>query len=235
MAKKPDNPKFDPVAVAAWESKGRKLLDDDSDRSWAMADWVVDGIANYGHTAATISSRFGLSLTPCKQYARSAERFPPVERFAILTYTHHAETLSLDKEAAVEILQRASKGRLTCDDVRSMVKRARMQTENARLKIENEALKKRLKYSNEKLAVETVERLSGRLSASLKASVKGYDQAATTIAELHESGMLDYLHGNARNGTLRKIRRQIDTGGVKCMASIEKIESVLEKLEGDES
>ncbi len=193
MPEKTENSSTD---VALWEAHGRTIIDRGSEASWQIAEWVHVGISAHGLTAASISAGFGLARSVCHRYGNVASMFPRASRHAGLSFSHHLEVAGLDAGTADDLLREAAESGLSSRELR---KRAMAFADGARLKDlekENRLLRKRLKQANERLADETVERITGAVAESLKSTSRGYRQALKSIGELAGSGLLDYVHGN---------------------------------------
>ena len=217
----------------AWEKHGISLLRKDSDGSWDVAEWIHAGAHSHRLSPAWIAEHYGLSKSICHRYNRVVQMFPRSDRFAGLSFSHHLAVIRLEREAAMTLLAGAESNRESCETLRKTAKKMTDDAEIRRLKKENNALKKRLQTANEKLAAETVERVTGRLGEALRTSNRGYRQAADVIEELSESGLLDYVHGNARRGAIRKLEGLTNTAGRKNEAAISRINTAIESLRGE--
>ena len=229
MPSKPENSTTD---FALWEKYGRSLLDNESEASWKIAEWVHAGTHSHNKTVYWISQRFGLTESICHRYRRVVSMFPKGNRHHDLSFSHHLAVVGLDADVADGLLRTAVQNRQTCEQLRKIAKNHSDQAQIEALRKENESLKKRLKNANERLAAETVERITGSVTESLKATNRGYRQTASAIEDLGKSGLLDYVHGNARRGAIRNLERLVNSTGRKNEAALQRISAAIASLSG---
>lgn len=106
----------------AWERVGKQLNGFIDSSAWWLGDWLIFGKERYADSYKQAIRAAGLSYQTLRNYAWVARRFTPAERRAQLTFQHHAEVVSLPKDAREKLLDLAERQDWTTKQLRERVK-----------------------------------------------------------------------------------------------------------------
>jgi hypothetical protein len=103
------------TAIKITKSLGVSLM-------WIIGDLIVYGEERFGEDYAQALDAADYSDETIRIAQRVAKRFPPSERVAALTFTHHQEVAALPPAPAREILRKAESHELSSRDVRKLAR-----------------------------------------------------------------------------------------------------------------
>ena len=203
----------------AWEEIGASLARDQReheqttarlrhDLEWRLGDWAAradDDFATLGEAAAIV----GESALNLRKYVATATAYPSVRRRTRLPFYMHLEARALPEGERERLLDQAEAERWTRAEMREAAREASAIGQAARRRRENAALKRALRAARTD-ARDVVERARVRLDGERR-NVRGSLRRVATLAkELAAADALDGLHGNARRGFARDLRRLAD-------------------------
>ena len=192
---------------ADWLASGSRFVHTHSLASWCFADWLNAGRERFGADAMREAAQAtGASPGKISHYLCVAKAYPPLRRRNGLSFSHHLEVARLPQAEADSLLDRAEIEGWPRADVREAAREAAEQGRVARLLRENAALKRELRNARtdpRDSADHARARFDGERRV-IRDSLRRLEGAANALVA---NGALDGLHGNARRGLARDIRR----------------------------
>ena len=214
-----------------WLAAGRRLVDARSEASWAFADWLAAGHAAWGKEAVREAAE-ATGATPGKirHYLRVSTTYPKSRRRLGLTFSHHLETAFLPDADRDRLLDAAEAEGWPRARMRAAAREASLEGKIARQRQAIAQLKRALKAAQAD-AHDTIAQTRSRLGAERRVVRDAAGRAATMVEALVESGVPGRLHGNARRGLARDIRRAATALAGDVNAALDRIEAALATLE----
>lgn len=110
-----------PATIEEWEALGVKLCNLQRSVNWWVGDMLVMGEANHGDD---IYQAFDptMSLQNVERCAKVCREFPPSERNATLSFTHHQILVGLPRSIQKAMLGRAEAEQWDTDQMRRAVR-----------------------------------------------------------------------------------------------------------------
>ena len=198
------------IGPAEWREIGSGLARERraSDIEWRIGDWA----ARADGTFATLDEAAGLvgeSLGNLKKYVATAKAYPKVRRRTGVLFSLHLEAVAVAEAERERLLDRAEAERWTRAEMREAVRESSQAGENARLRRENAQLKRTLRQLRAD-ARDTADQARARCAAERRVIRDSLRRLRVVSGELAADGALDGLHGNARRGLARDLRRLAD-------------------------
>ena len=203
-----------------------------STASWAFADWLAQGRERWGRDAMRAAAE-ATGATPGKirAYLNVSNTYPNDRRRSSLTFSHHLEVASLPEDAAAGVLDRAETEGWTRAATRAAAREASLEGKVRRQAQAIRALERQLAAAKAD-AGDAMARTRERLAASRRAVRDEVKRAATLAEELAGGELLGHLHGNARRGIARDMRRAADGFAADVNAAIDRIAAGADRIEG---
>lgn len=224
----------------AWEEIGAGLARDQReheqttarvrhDIEWRLGDWAARADGDFA-TLADAAAIVGESAGNLRKYVATAKAYPPIRRRTRLPFYMHLEACALPEGARERLLDQAETERWTRADMREAAREASAIGQAARRGREIAALKRSLRAARAD-ARDVAERARDRFDGERR-NVRGSLRRIVALAnELAAADALDGLHGNARRGMARDLRRlagaladEIDAAIVHLRAAADAIE-----------
>lgn len=98
-----------PVTFAEWQDAGQRLYALGSWSQWALGDWVLAGEHAFGEMAAQAYDLTKRSYQSVANAASVCRRFPLSRRRETVSFSHHAEVVALEPDAADRLLDDAER------------------------------------------------------------------------------------------------------------------------------
>lgn len=207
----------------AWLERGRGLARRRSEESWALADWIREGVDLMGPGA--VAEAAGITGSPVRKiynYLRTSITYDLSRRRDSLTFSHHSDTAALPEEARERLLDAAEAGSWSRAELRGAVREQSLEAENGRLKDRVADLERRLRVermdpADALEATKRVERVVGDIT---RQAVRG---AERHLAEWQNGAAFRSLHGNARRAAVRRLARRLTDAAsrIRAMASLD--------------
>ena len=195
------------IGEAEWREIGSSLAREQraDDIEWRVGDWAAraDGdLATLAEAAAIV----GESPGNLRKYVATAKAYPNVRRRTGLAFYMHLETAALPEADREALLDCAEAEHWTRAEMREAVRDSSQAGENARLRRENAELKRTIGQLRAD-ARDVADHGRSRLDAERRVIRDSLRRLTAAVGELAEGDALDGLHGNARRGLARDIRR----------------------------
>lgn len=217
---------------AEWIAAGVSLSGSASEQSWAFADWLSAGHAAWGKEALTEAAEAtGASSGKIRHYLKTSSVYPVSRRRLTLTFSHHLEAAFLPDTEREQLLDRAEAGEWTRAEIRAAAREASLEVKNANLRRKVAELERALKAAQAD-SRDAAKQARSRVDAERRVIRDAGGRAADTVEELLESGVLDGLHGNARRGLARDIRRSANAIVQSVNHELERMETAAARIEG---
>lgn len=217
----------------SWIEAGRALSRTRSEASWEFADWLAAGHEAWGKDATKLAAEMaGTPRGKIINYLRAATTYPPTRRRVALTFSHHLETAFLPEADGDRILDAAEAGGWSRGETRSAAREASLEGKLARQARKIRELDRALKAARAD-AADASKQACSRLDAEHAIIRDAVRRAAAVPDGLVADGALDGLHGNARRGLARSIRRWANKIVVEVNGAIDRVEAAAAQIEGD--
>jgi hypothetical protein len=110
-----------PAPIEEWEKAAEQLVYMQKSIPWWVGDMVVFGEATWGDDFWSIVP-MDASLSMLERHAGVARKYPPNQRNAALSYTHHVIALSIkDPIVRRSVLRHAEREGMDCDTFRAFI------------------------------------------------------------------------------------------------------------------
>ena len=216
----------------AWIAAGVSLSGSASERSWEFAYWLAAGHAAWGAEAMSeAAKRTGAPPGKISNYLATAKAYPPIRRRIALTFSHHMEAARLPDTEREQLLDRAEAGGWSRAETRAAAREASLEVKNANLRRKVAELERALAAAKADPR-DVAKQARSRVDAERRVIRDAGGRAADTVEELLESGVLDGLHGNARRGLARDIRRSANAIVQSVNRDLERMETAAARIEG---
>ena len=191
------------------------------------AAWGEDALRDAAETT-------GASPGKISNYLVVATGYPPFRRRNTLTFSHHLEVARLPEAEADELLDRAASESWTFRRTREAAREASLEGKLARLRRESAELKRALRAARSD-ARNVADQVREQLRAERQVVREAARRAAAAVEQIAASDVVAGLHGNARRGLARDVRRS--AGGLAAdvnvfLARIEAAAAVIEEPGG---
>lgn len=216
---------------ADWLAAGRSLSGSASDQSWAFADWLAAGHAAWGAEAMREAAEStGAPSGKISNYLAVSKAYPPIRRRISLTFSHHLEVARLPDTEREQLLDRAEAGEWTRAEIRAAAREASLEVKNANLRRKVAELERALAAANADPR-DAAKQAHSRLDAEYTVIRESARRAAGIPDELIADGILDGLHGNARRGFAKSLRRWAHKLATEVNGAIDRIDAAATRLE----
>ena len=203
-----------------WIEAGREIVGRRSSAAWALADWVAGGAMRFGGSSAReAAGKLGISPGKFSDYLTVAKAYPKFRRRNTLGFSHHAETARLPEADRERILDLAEAEGWTRDRVREAAR-----------EVQRKARPRRRPDPDEGRDMAT--RFRDRLDAERRIAAGGIKRMTRIATEILRSDEIETLHGNARRGLARNLRRAFDTAGERMRVHRAEAAVALARIEG---
>lgn len=215
----------------AWIAAGRAILSRQSSASWEFADWLAVGHAAWGAKAMREAAEAtGASAGKISHYLTVSKAYAPLRRRKSLAFSHHMEVARLPDEAADRVLDAAEAQGWSVHETRAAAREASLEGKVARQRREIAELKRALKRAKTDPR-DAVKQARSRVDAERRVVRDACGRMADVVEELAADGALDGLHGNARRGVARDIRRAQNALADHVDAALERIEAAAARID----
>ena len=178
-----------------WLRIGDGLAAEHGSTTWAAADWLAWGSARWaGERVSAAADRLGISPGKIRNYVLVSETYPIFARRKSLSFSHHLEAVRLPDEDRERLLDAAEAECWTRAQMREAVHEAR-RADRLRTRPDPEE------------ARDAAARYRDRLDAERRVIVGDIKRMTRITAEIAGSDEIRALHGNARRGLARDLRR----------------------------
>ena len=213
----------------AWIAAGQAILMRRSSASWDFADWLADEDFPAGTTDEGIAGALGVSRRKIGQYREISRVYPNGSRLPSLGFSHYMEVYRLPPDDAERILGAADAEGWNRAATRAAAREASLKGKLARQRREIAELKRALKAARTDPR-DAVKQARSRLGAEQRVVRDACERIAEAVEGLAEDGALDGLHGNARRGVARDIRRAAVALVRRVNLTIDRVEAAVERL-----
>lgn len=110
------------LSFEQWQGVGFTLRRINKAWRWWVGDWLNYGEREFGESYAQAMEETGLAYQDLAQCAYVASRVKPSMRRQALSWGHHAAVAPLEHAAAVDLLERAEKGKWRRQEIRDAAK-----------------------------------------------------------------------------------------------------------------
>jgi len=132
-AQRAKRPRISPVCWDApqeleyhgWVLEGKRIGLMCRGSPWWIGDWLLYGNARWGEMYTAAAKITGYDPKSLRNMRYVASRFDPSLRKDNLTWSHHALLASLDRDRQLHWLERATRERLSVEDLRAELRAAR--------------------------------------------------------------------------------------------------------------
>ena len=224
--------KTDAAGYDEWMARGGEIVGQRDHQGWSLVDWLRDGDERYpGDGVKAAAERLGISPGKISDFRLLSKIYPEFRWRNSLTFSNHLEVARLPEAARERILDEAAAGNWTRNQVREAAHDASLEARLARAEAERDEYKRRLRAA-ETDPRDAVSQARSRLEAERRVAREAARRAARIVEDLAASEATAALHGNARRGVVRDIRRTADALVADVNAAIDRIEAVVGTLEG---
>lgn len=215
-----------------WSAAGVRFAETQSTESWAFADWLKAGVDEWGEDAAReAAERSGISAKTVTNYLAVATAYPTVRRRTKLTFCHHLEVARLTPGAADALLDRAVAEAWPVHQTREAARDASVTGESERLRRDLAKTRRQLKAGRIDPA-DAARRARSFLDAERRLIRDSLRRLVDAARQFAASGTLDRMHGNARRGVARDMRRLTDDIARDMEGAIDDIGAAADAVEG---
>ena len=195
------------IGSAEWREIGSGLAREQraADVEWRIGDWAAraDGdLATLAEATAIVRESSG----NLRKFVAAARAYPPIRRRTGVAFFMHLEAAALPEADREALLDCAEAEHWTRAEMREAVREASQAGENARLRRENAQLKRALRQLRAD-ARDTADQARARFDAERRVIRDSLRRLSTIARDLGDGDALDGLHGNARRGLARDLRR----------------------------
>ena len=220
------------IGPADWRQIGAGLAREQraADIEWRIGDWAAraDGtFATLDEAAAIV----GESAGNLRKYVATARAYPPIRRRIGLAFHMHHAAAALPEAVRERLLDRALAEQWTRADMRAAAAEA---TDGGRLRKalrENAKLKRALRHARAD-ARDVADHARGRLDGERRVIRDSLRRLTTVARDLAAEGALGGLHGNARRGLARDLRKLGNTLADDMDGAIEHLAAMAAIIEG---
>ncbi len=215
-----------------WMARGGEIVSQRDHQGWSLVDWLRDGDERYpGDGVKAAAERLGISPGKISDFRLLAKVYPEFRRRNSLTFSHHLEVVRLPEAARVNILDEAAAGNWTRNQVREAAHQVSIEARLARAEAERDEYKRRLRVAGADPR-DAASQARSRLEAERRVVRDAARRAARIVEELATSEVTTALHGNARRGVVRDIRRTADALVADVNEAIERVETAVAAIGG---
>ena len=220
------------IEAADWREIGSGLAREQraADIEWRIGDWAAraDGaFASLADAAAIV----GESAGNLRKYVATARAYPPIRRRTGLAFHMHHAAAALPEDVRERLLDRAEAEGWTRADMRAAAAEATTEGRLRRALRENARLKRALRQAHAD-ARDTADRARSRLGGERRVIRDALRRMRAVARDLAADGALDALHGNARRGLARDLRKLGDTLADDLEAAMDELGAVADILDG---
>ena len=195
------------IGSAEWREIGSGLAREQraADIEWRVGDWAAraDGtFATLDEAAAIV----GESPGNLGKYVATARAYPPIRRRIELAFHMHQAAAALPEATREGLLDQAAAERWTRAEMREAAAEATAQGRLRKALRENARLKRELRHARAD-ARDTADHARARLDGERRVIRDSLRRIGTVARALDADGALDDLHGNARRGLARDLRK----------------------------
>ena len=199
------------IDPADWRELGSGLAREQraADIEWRIGDWAARADGTFA-TLADAAAIVGESAGNLRKYVATARAYPPIRRRTGLAFHMHHAAAALPEAERERLLDRALAERWTRADMREAAQEATTEGRLRRALRENARLKRELREARAD-ARDVADHARDRLDGERRVIRDSLRRVVKIAGELAADGALDGLHGNARRGVGRDLRRLGDT------------------------
>ena len=224
-------PAPDYISREDWLAAGRAILDGQSSASWSFADWLVAGEDAFGgDTLRDVADRLGISPGKISDYRLAARTYPAFRRLNGLGFSHHLEAARLPETDRDDLLDAAAVEGWSVARTRAAAREISLEGKVKRQAAEIAELRRALAAAKSDPR-DFAEQARLRLAASRRLIRDEAGRAAAIVEEVASGEALDGLHGNARRGLARDLRRQTDRLAADVNAVIDRLADAADRIE----
>ncbi len=206
-----------------WLWLGDELAAQYGETTWAAADWLAYGAARWAEErVADAAERLGISLGKISNYVLVSNTYGSFARRKSLSFSHHLDVVRLPEAERERILDEASANGWTRAQMREAVREARRK-KAVRLRPDPDT------------ARDVAARYRARVEAQRRIVASDIGRLARLGVEAARSEELEALHGNARRGLARDLRRSFSGIAEKVRSHRADAAVVLARIEGDDA
>lgn len=225
------------MTEAEWLARGREILDRRGRSGWELVEWVRDGDA--AMPAATVreaAERIGMSPGKFCEYRTISRSYALFRRRNTLGVSAVAAAIPLSEDDRDRVLDRAEAEGLTRLQLRDLVREVSGRAERNRLRAEVREVRRRLKAA-EADPLGTAAAARRRVAGLAREAIGAYRDLACALELLAgEEALLERMHGNARRGLVRNLRRSVDSVAAACdELAVQRIAPALARVGGAEA
>ena len=151
----------------------------------------------------------GASPGKISHYLTTSMAYPPLRRRNGLTFSHHLEVARLPEADADELLDRAASESWMLRRMREAAREASLEGKLARLRRESADLKRALRAARSD-ARNLADQVREQLRAARQVVREAARRTEAAVEQIAASDVVAGLHGNARRGLARDLRRHAD-------------------------
>lgn len=215
-----------------WLATGRAILDGQSSASWSFADWLIAGEGAFGgDTLRDVADRLGISPGKISDYRLVARTYPVFRRLNGLGFSHHLEAARLPETERDNLLVAAAEGGWSVARTRAAAREISLEGKVKRQAAEIAELRRALAAVKSDPR-DVAEQARLRLAASRRLIRDEAGRAAVIVEEVAADEMLVGLHGNARRGLARGMRREVDRMAAEVNLVIDRVAAAADAIEG---
>ena len=215
-----------------WLAAGRAILDVRSSASWSFGDWLVAGEDAFGgDTLRDVADRLGISPGKISDYRLAARTYPAFRRLNGLGFSHHLEAARLPETERDNLLVAAAQGGWSVARTRAAAREISLEGKVKRQAAEIVELRRALAATKSDPR-DVAEQARLRLAASRRLIRDEAGRAAAIVEEVAAGEMLVGLHGNARRGLARGMRREVDRMAAEVNLVIDRVAAAADAIEG---
>lgn len=118
-----------------WLECGRFLYKSSKSLHFLIGDWLLIGEFRWKDTYREAVERFGFEIQTLRNDKWIAQRIPLERRREDLSFSHHKEVADLEEEEQEELLEKATKEKLSTRDLIKLIQKHSMNNENSTKKV----------------------------------------------------------------------------------------------------
>ena len=218
----------------AWEELGASLARETRERDleWRIGDWAARADGAFATLAAAAAAIVGESASNLRKYVATAKAYPPIRRRTGLPFFMHLEACALPEADAERLLDRALAEDWTRAEMREAAREASAEGRLRRALRENARLKRELRQARAD-ARDVADRARDRLDGERRVIRESLRRIAKIAGALIADGALDGLHGNARRGLGRDLRKLGDALADSLEGALDELGAAADIINGE--